>query len=175
MQPLDPAIPSPPVESAEEAVPIEVFEPLCAVFRRTLKGEGLKYTPERAHVLDTIIRCDGPFQAEQIVESVRDVRVPPGGQRLRISKATVYRTIKLLLDAGIIQRLPLDNEQGVYHLVYGRRPNDMIIRTDTREMIPLDLPDLGKLVEAACHARGLTLKGHRLYVFAEERRTVASK
>lgn len=168
MQPLDPAIPSLPAASAGEEVPLEVFEPLCAVFRRALKGEGLKYTPERAHVLDTIIRCDGPFQAEQIVESVRDVRVPPGGQRLRISKATVYRTIKLLLDAGIIQRLPLDNEQGVYHLVYGRRPNDMIIRTDTREMLPFDLPELATMIELACKARGLKPKGHRLHVFADK-------
>lgn len=168
MQPLDRTIPVPPGTTAGDDVPLEVLEPLCAVFRRTLKSEGLKYTPERAHVLDTIIRCDGPFQAEQIVEAVRDVRIPPGGQRLRISKATVYRTIKLLLDAGIVQRLPLDNEQGVYHLVYGRRPSDMIIRTDTREMIPLDLPELAAMVERACKARGLKPKGHRLHVFADK-------
>lgn len=166
MQPLEPTIPPAHAGSAGDEVPLEIFEPLCAVFRRALKGEGLKYTPERAHVLDTIIRCDGPFQAEQIVEAVRDVRVPPAGQRLRISKATVYRTIKLLLEAGIVQRLPLDDEQGVYHLVYGRRPSDMIIRTDTREMIPLDLPELEKLVERACRVRGLVPKGHRLCVFA---------
>lgn len=168
MQPSKPAIPSSTAAALGDDLPLEVFEPLCAVFRRALKGEGLKYTPERAHVLDTIIRCDGPFQAEQIVEAVRDVRVPPGGQRLRISKATVYRTIKLLLDAGIVQRLPLDNEQGVYHLVYGRRPSDMIIRTDTREMIPLELPELAAMVERACKARGLKPKGHRLHIFADK-------
>lgn len=143
-----------------------MFEPLCAVFRRALKGEGLKYTPERAHILDTVIRFDGPFQAERVVEAVKGAH-PPGAQRLRISKATVYRTIRLLLDAGIIQRLPLGEEQGYYHLVYGRRPSDLIIRTDTREMIPLDLPELTALAERACRARGLSPKGHRLYVFAE--------
>jgi Fe2+ or Zn2+ uptake regulation protein len=87
----------------------------------------------------------------------------------------VYRTIKLLLDAGIIQRLPLDDEQGVYHLVYGRRPSDMIIRTDTREMIPLELPELATLVERACRVRGLALKGHRLCVFAEGSRAAVDK
>lgn len=146
---------------------LEVYEPLCAVFRRALKSEGLKYTPERAHLLDTIIRFDGPFQAERVVEAVRGGR-GGGAARLRISKATVYRTIKLLLDAGIIQRLPLGEEQGFYHLVYGRKPSDMIIRTDTREMIPLDVPELAALAERACRERGLTAKGHRLYVFAEK-------
>lgn len=148
---------------------LEVFEPLCAVFRRALKSEGLKYTPERAHLLDTIIRFDGPFQAERVVDAVKGGRggSERGATRLRISKATVYRTIKLLLDAGIIQRLPLGEEQGYYHLVYGRKPSDMIIRTDTREMIPLELPELAALAERACRERGLTAKGHRLYVFAE--------
>ncbi|MFO0831510.1 MAG: transcriptional repressor [Phycisphaerales bacterium] len=155
-----------------DAAPLEVFEPLCAVFRRTLKAEGLKYTPERAHVLDTIIRFDGPFQAERVVDAVKGGRGQPGGpggQRLRISKATVYRTIKLLLDAGIIQRLPLGEEQGFYHLVYGRRPSDMIIRTDTREMIPISVPELSAVLERVCRAKGLTPQGHRLYVYAADK------
>jgi Fur family ferric uptake transcriptional regulator len=163
---------------------IEVLEPLCAVFRRALKGMGLKYTPERAHVLDTIIRFDAPFQAERVVEAVKGARSPGGGggttaaplpagvTRLRISKATVYRTIKLLLDAGIIQRVPLGEDasgrgEGFYTLVYGRRPSDMIIRTDTHEMVPINLPALPALVARACAERGLTLRGHRLYVYAE--------
>ncbi len=136
-----------------------VVEPLCAVFRRTLKSEGLKYTPERAQVLDTIIRFDAPFQAEQVLLSVRKAG-------FRVSKATVYRTIRLLLDAGIVQRLPLGDDDSFYHLVYGRRPCDMIIRTDTREMIAIDVPELEAIREAVCKARGLKVQGHRLYVFA---------
>ena len=47
--------------SAGAAADPEIVEPLCAVFRRRLKSEGLKYTPERAQVLDTIIRYEGLF------------------------------------------------------------------------------------------------------------------
>ena len=74
-----------------------IVEPLCAVFRRKLKSEGLKYTPERAHVLDTIVRLDELFEADTIIERVKN-------SDIRVSKATVYRTIKLLQEAGIIQR-----------------------------------------------------------------------
>ena len=55
----------------------EIVEPLCAVFRRKLKSEGLKYTPERAQVLDTIIRHDGLFEAEKLQELSRSRTAKP--------------------------------------------------------------------------------------------------
>ena len=78
----------------EQAAPtgeLEIMEPLCAVFRRKLKAEGLKYTPERARVLDAIVRREGLFEAEGLIASLR-------GAGQRVSKATVYRTIRLLPD-----------------------------------------------------------------------------
>ena len=46
------------VSAASSLDDIRIIEPLCAVFRRKLKSEGLKYTPERAQILDAIIRRD---------------------------------------------------------------------------------------------------------------------
>ena len=73
-----------------------IIEPLCAVFRRKIRSEGLKYTPERARVLDAIIELDRLFEADELLETLR------GGDH-RVSKATVYRTIRLLQDAGIVR------------------------------------------------------------------------
>jgi len=99
MQPMDVF----PPQSDAFGEGIRITEPLCAVFRRRLKSDGLKYTPERASVLDAIIRLDGLFEAEQLLDEVR-------GTGTRVSKATVYRTIRLLLEAGIIQRVLFDRE-----------------------------------------------------------------
>ena len=139
---------------------MEIIEPLCSVFRRKLKAEGLKYTPERAQVLDTVMSFDGLFEADRVLEHVN--------QRagFRVSKATVYRTIKLLQEAGIIQRALFDQEQTHYQMVYGKTPNDTIIRLDTGEMIPVDMPELVRLREALCRLHGLEAKGHRLSIFA---------
>jgi Fur family transcriptional regulator, ferric uptake regulator len=141
--------------------PDEIVEPLCAVFRRTLKAEGLKYTPERAHILDGIIRIDGLFEAEQLMDRLHS-------EGRRISKATVYRTIKLLQDSGIIQRVPFDGEQAHYQLVYGRRPNDLLIRVDTREVIEIDDPQILELRDRICRRHGLKARGHRLQIYAEQ-------
>lgn len=142
-----------------EPSPIEIHEPLCAVFRRTLKSEGLKYTPERAQILDTILRFDGLFEVDQLLEAVR-------GAGFRVSKATIYRTIKLLQDAGIIQQVLFHKEQSHYQLIYGSRPNDLLIRRDTGEVTIVDIPELIEIRDRICREHGLTPEGHRFQIFA---------
>lgn len=141
---------------------LEIIEPLCAVFRRKLKSEGLKYTPERAHVLDTVMRQDGVFEADTILRLLK-------GGKVRVSKATVYRTIRLLQEAGILQRVLFDDdpEQSHYQLVYGQRPHDLLIRVDTREAVTIQVPELIELRDKLCARLGLSAVGHRLQVFAK--------
>ena len=138
-----------------EGPPLSIIEPLCAVFRRKIRSEGLKYTPERARVLDAIIELDRLFEADELLDTLRR------GDH-RVSKATVYRTIRLLQDAGIVQRVLSDRDQ----LVYGTKPHDLLIRLDTREAIAIDVPELVELRQRICREHGLVAQGHRFQVFA---------
>lgn len=157
--------PSQPSAAASATAPreLEIFEPLCAVFRRTLKLEGLKYTPERARLLDAVITMEGPFEAEKVIELVR---TSSAGAGLRVSKATVYRTLQLLLQAGIIQRVLVTPERSYYQLTYGRESSTLIVRTDSGELIMESVPELKAICDALCARHGLTPTGHRLHVFA---------
>lgn len=138
---------------------VEILEPLCAVFRRHLKSVGQKYTPERAQILDTLIRLDDLFEADQLQAALkRDGH--------RVSKATAYRTIKLLQDAGIIQKVFVNSDQAHFQLAWGRRPRELLVRIDTNEIIPIDVPELAAISERLCRERGLLVSGHRLQVFA---------
>ena len=147
---------------------IRIIEPLCAVFRRKLKSEGLKYTPERAQILDAIIRRDDAggvgalFQADELLASMR-------GAGFRVSKATIYRTIKLLAEAGIIQQVLFDAETAHYQLAYGRSSSGLLVNVDTREIIPIELPELVALREKVCRERGLAAEGHRVVIYARAR------
>jgi len=140
---------------------ITIHEPLCAVFRRKLKSEGLKYTPERAQILDTIIQIDDVFEAERVQVELR-------GADLRVSKATIYRTLKLLQEAGIIHPVPLESEQTSYMLAYGGRPRDLVVRVDTSEIETIEIRELDELCERLCAERGLKLRGRSFQVFAEK-------
>lgn len=150
-----------PIETApdEGLADLQIVEPLCAIFRRALKAEGLKYTPERAAILDAIIRIDGLFEAEQLLEMLKR-------ERFRVSKATIYRTLKLLDDSGIVQKVLFDKDQSHYQLAYGQRSNTVLIRVDTGEVLTLDMPELLALRDRVCRERGLVPEGHRLQIFA---------
>ena len=138
---------------------IQLFEPLCSVFRRHLRGVGQKYTPERAAVLDVLLQVDDIFQADQILTKMRSL-----GHR--VSKATLYRTIKLMQDAGIIQQVLFESDVAHYQLVYGRRPRDLLIRVDTHQVLQIDVPELVEIREAICKRLGLSSQGHRFQIFA---------
>ncbi len=140
---------------------ITIHEPLCAVFRRKLKGEGLKYTPERAQILETIIQIDDVFEAERVQAELRD-------SEFRVSKATIYRTLKLLQEAGIIHPVPLESEQTSYMLAYGERPRDLLIRVDTHEIERIEIPELEEICAKICAERGLKLRGRSFQVFVEK-------
>src|SRR3984893_13291359 len=88
----------------QQALP---YEPVCALFRRYLHGQKLKFTPERAMILDAVLRQKGLFEAEKLVIDLKDL-----GHR--VSRATAYRTLSHLQDAGILKQVFFDNRQSYY-------------------------------------------------------------
>lgn len=137
--------------------------PLCAVLRRHLRDVGQKFTAERAQVLETIIRMDRVFEAEELFLELRK-----GG--MDVSKATVYRTLKLIQDAGIIENVYYDQKQGHYRLAYGKTPQDQIICVDTGRVIEFSEPELLALRTKVAGMHGTSPIGHRFQIYALEHR-----
>ena len=137
---------------------LEIIEPLCAVFRRALKAEGLKYTPERAIILDTIIAFDGLFEADQLLDALKE-------KGHSVSKATVYRTLKLLESCSIVQQVLFDRDQSHYQLTIGNTGNTLLINIESGEVQTLEIPELIELRDRICAERGLKAQGHKLQIF----------
>jgi Fur family ferric uptake transcriptional regulator len=137
----------------------DVLAPLCAIFRKFLRSRDLKYTPERADVLHAIIERDGVFEAEQLMTDMR-------GRGYRVSKATVYRTIKLLQEAGIITQALFDTKQSHYQLIYGKAPRDHMVCVKTGEHIEFTDQELIALRNGICRERGWKPVGHRFQIYA---------
>jgi Fur family ferric uptake transcriptional regulator len=146
---------------------IRISEPICAVFRRQLRHEGLKYTPERARILDVVLGMHGPFVTDRLIAVLKE-RAGAGAIEARVSKATVYRTIKLLQDAGIIQQVLFNADVAHYQLAYGEQPVGVLVNTDTNEITQFDAPELIEIARRQCAQRGLVLHGQRLVVYASK-------
>lgn len=102
-----------------------------AVFREFLGQQGLKYTPERRAVLRAVMRNEQHFEAEQLLFELRT-----GGQR--VAKATIYRTLPLLAQCGIIKQVRFGEKQSHYEHTFGHPPHDHLVCRRCRRIVEFD-------------------------------------
>ncbi|HSV15604.1 MAG TPA: transcriptional repressor [Tepidisphaeraceae bacterium] len=134
------------------------YEPVCAVFRRYLHDQKLKFTPERAMMLDAVLRKNKLFEPEQLVEDLK-------GLGHRVSRATVYRTLNHLQDAGIVKQVFFDNRQSYYEVIVGRETHDYLICVATGKVIEFSSERLRKLRDEICREHGFQPLSHQFHIF----------
>jgi Fur family ferric uptake transcriptional regulator len=142
-------------KSKQESLP---YEPICAIFRRYLHGEKLKFTPERAMMLDAVLRKEGLFEAEQLVDDLKAL-----GHR--VSRATVYRSLSHLQDAGILKQVFFDNKQSYYEVIAGRQAHDFLIDVETGRVVEFQSEKLRALRDEICREHGFDPISHQFHIF----------
>lgn len=90
-----------------------------------LQLHGLKPTDQRVRVAEILMATPTHMTAEQILAAVRQ-----GGER--VSKATVYNTLKALADTGLVRQIHLDPERSVYDST--RAPHHHFHNLETGEL-----------------------------------------
>jgi Fur family ferric uptake transcriptional regulator len=83
----------------------------------------------------------------------------------RISIATVYRTVKLFEEAGILERLEFGDGRARYEDAE-RDHHDHLIDMNTGQVIEFVDPDIEALQEKIARRLGYRLIGHRLELYA---------
>lgn len=134
------------------------YEPLCAIFRRYLHKSKLKFTPERAMILEAVLTRSGLFQAESLVKDLRKA----GHQ---VSRATVYRTLSHLQDAGILKQIFFDNKQSHFEVIAGRQANDYLICVVTGKVIEFSSERMRQLRDEICAEHGFDPVSHQLHIY----------
>lgn len=132
--------------------------PVCAIFRRFLKKQGLKFTVERAMILDAVLAKKGVFEADELLSEMRTE-----GQR--VSKATIYRTLKHLLDARIVNEVLLDSRQAHYELAFGREPTGHLVCVETNRVVEFPIQELNELAERICREHGFEKLNYRFVIY----------
>ena len=131
---------------------------MCSIFRRFLKRKGLKFTPERAKILDAVLSKKSMFEADTLLFEIRRA-----GHR--VSKATIYRTLKHLLEANIVSEVLIDSKQSHYELSFGREPANYLVCVETDKIVEFSNSQLSELAENICHKHGLDLINYRFVVY----------
>src|SRR5438874_11014225 len=152
---IPPSLPKVAREAQRQSLP---YEPVCAIFRRYLHQEKLKFTPERAMILDAVLRKEGLFEPEQLIEELKRL-----GHR--VSRATAYRTLTHLQDAGILKQVFFDNKQSYYEVIAGRQTYDYLICVATGKVIEFSSEKLRKLRDEICQEHAFEPLSHQFHIF----------
>ena len=117
-------------------MPVAHLEQATEVFRRFLRSKDLKITRQREILLRRIFEGSEHFSAETLED-----RVKGDG----ISKATIYRTLQLLLEAELIAEASIEDDRRFYEHIFGRQPHDHIVCIDCRKVFEFDGSELAAI------------------------------
>jgi len=127
------------------------------IFKRYLKEKGMRFTQERRSILKEITSLDEHFEVKDLVNNFRF-----SGKR--VSTASIYRTIPLLIEAGIILKNPCDQMQARLEPVLGQEHHDHLVCIKCKKIVEFRDDKIEKLQEKAAKKHGFSMEGHRLVI-----------
>ena len=127
------------------------------LFRTFLRGKGLRMTPQRERIMDIFLREAGHMTTEELYARIRQ-KDPSLGQ------ATVYRTVKLLCEAGVAREVRFGDGVARYEQ-RGEAHHDHLICERCGKNIEVMDPEIERLQEALAREHGFTPTFHRLYLY----------
>ena len=127
-------------------------------WRAYLERKGLKTTQQREAIVDAFLRTSGHVALEDLLSSAR--RKYP-----RVGLATVYRTVKLLEEAGIAAARHFGPGQTLYEVAEGRAHHDHLICDACGFIIEFESDEIEHLQDTAARRLGFNVLRHRHELF----------
>src|ERR1700682_718786 len=126
-------------------------------FQHFLAGQGLKLTTERAALVREIFSTHYHFEADELLFKMKQKSV-------KISRATVYRTLELLVKSGLGRRVHLGEDHYHYEHVRGDSHHDHLVCTASGSVIEFNDPELEQRQIEICARKKFTPTFHNLQI-----------
>jgi Fur family transcriptional regulator, ferric uptake regulator len=128
-----------------------------ARFQEFLEQQGLKLTSERSALVREIFATHYHFEADELLGKMKDKNV-------KISRATVYRTLELLVKSNMVRRVHLGEDHYHYEHVSGNSHHDHLICTTCGNVIEFHDEVLEQRQREICERKKFTPTFHNLQI-----------
>ncbi len=126
-----------------------------SIVRNRLRERGLRYTPQRAAILDAVLAGSGHFNADEAAHRLR---------RKGVSRATIYRMLPILVECGILERAFRHDGRQCYERLYGSVHHDHLLCLGCGRAIEFRNERIETIRDSICRKERFRPSSHRLII-----------
>lgn len=124
-----------------------------AKFSEFLRRAGMKMTRARREVLEEVFRSHDHFDADELYLRLKE-------RQAGVSRATVYRTLILLVSGNLVRKMDLGEGRSIYEHILGHPHHDHLICVKCGRILEFHNPHMEEIQKEVCREFDFEMLSH---------------